>query len=63
MEVLGLNTGYKTDKEMVEQLTRGIESQLGQIDYKTGRQSALLRRIGELDRQRKRNKGCNLNSF
>lgn len=56
MEVLGLNTGYKTDKEMVEQLTRGIESQLGQIDYKTGRQSALLRRIGELDRQRKRNK-------
>ena len=56
MELFGLNTGYKTDKEMVEQLTRGIESQLGQINYKTGRQTALLRRIGELDRQRKRNK-------
>ena len=52
MENLGLNTGFKTDKEMVEQLKKGIETQIRQQEYMTGRQGAILNKIEELENNR-----------
>lgn len=52
MELLGLNTGYKTDKEMVEGLKKGIETQIAQQGYAEGRQTAFLREIERLEANR-----------
>lgn len=52
MELLGLNTGYKTDKEMVEGLKKGIESQIQQQGYAEGKQMAMLREIQRLEDNR-----------